>query len=295
MRQRLSAALAVLACLCLLGRTDVRPYAPVHALAAAPSRIISLVPAVTEMIYAIGAGPEVVGVSSFDHFPADVEKLPRVGGLIDPDVEKILTLRPDLVVVYGAKSELAGRLARAGIATLPYETGNLATVTATIKALGSRLGRTAQADAEIARIERGLEAVRTRVAGMPRVTTLLIFSREPGGLRGVYASGGVGFLHDLITIAGGTDVFSDVKRESVQISAEQILARAPEAIIELYGTMMPRQLAAERGIWSQLPSVPAVKNNRIIQLSNEWITIPGPRVVDAARVLAEALHPAGRR
>jgi iron complex transport system substrate-binding protein len=199
------------------------------------------------------------------------------------------------VVVYGAKSELAGRLARAGIATLPYETGNLATVTATIKALGSRLGRTAQADAEIARIERGLEAVRTRVAGMPRVTTLLIFSREPGGLRGVYASGGVGFLHDLITIAGGTDVFSDVKRESVQISAEQILARAPEAIIELYGTMMPQQLAAERGIWSQLPSVPAVKNNRIIQLSNEWITIPGPRVVDAARVLAEALHPAGRR
>jgi iron complex transport system substrate-binding protein len=295
MRQRLSAALAVLACLCLLGRTDVRPYAPVHALAAAPSRIISLVPAVTEMFYAIGAGPEVVGVSSFDHFPADVEKLPRVGGLIDPDVEKILTLRPDLVVVYGAKSELAGRLARAGIATLPYETGNLATVTATIKALGSRLGRTAQADAEVARIERGLDAVRTRVTGMPRVTTLLIFSREPGGLRGVYASGGVGFLHDLITIAGGTDVFSDVKRESVQISAEQILARAPEAIIELYGTMMPQQLAAERGIWSQLPSVPAVKNNRIIQLSNEWITIPGPRVVDAARVLAEALHPAGRR
>ncbi len=264
--------------------------------AAAPARVISLVPAVTEMLFAIGAGPQVVGVSSFDHFPAEVEKLPRLGGLIDPDVERILTLKPDLVVVYGAKSDLAGRLARASIATFPYETGNLANVTGTITALGARLGRAAQAEAEVTRIGRGLDAVRARVAGQPRYQTLLIFSREPGGLRGVYASGGVGFLHDLVTLAGGNDVFADVKQESVQISAEQILARAPEAIVELYGTMMPQQLAAERGIWSQLPSVPAVKNNRILQLSNEMVTIPGPHVVEAARLLADALHPStGRR
>jgi iron complex transport system substrate-binding protein len=69
-------------------------------------RIVSLVPAVTEMLFAIGAGPQVVGVSSYDHFPAEVEALPKVGALVDPDTERILSLRPDLVVVYGSQSDV---------------------------------------------------------------------------------------------------------------------------------------------------------------------------------------------
>ncbi|OYW04320.1 MAG: hypothetical protein B7X11_03090, partial [Acidobacteria bacterium 37-65-4] len=172
---------------------------------AAPIRIVSIVPAVTEMLFAIGAGPQVVGVSSFDHFPAEVETRTRVGGLIDPDVERILTLSPDLVIVYGARSDLAARMARAKIPTFTYETGDLANVTATIRRLGARVGRAKAADTEAARIERELDAIRKRVAGQPRYRTLLIFGREPGSLRGVYASGGVGFLHDLLEIAGGDD------------------------------------------------------------------------------------------
>jgi iron complex transport system substrate-binding protein len=259
--------------------------------AAAPLRIVSIVPAVTEMLFAIGAGPQVVGVSSFDHFPAAVEAVPRVGGLIDPDVEHILKLAPDLVIVYGAKSDLAARLSRAKIATYAYESGNLANVTATIRALGDRLGRKAEAEAEATRIERGLAAIRARVAGQPRYRTLLIFGREPGNLRGIYASGGYGFLHDLLEVAGGDDVFADVKRENVQVSTEQMLARAPEAIIELHEARTPQFLAAERGVWSQLPGLPAVKNNRVYLLSSEMLTIPGPRVVDAAKMMADALHP----
>lgn len=259
--------------------------------AAAPMRVVSVVPAVTEMLFAIGAGPQVVGVSSFDHFPVEVEKLPRVGGLIDPDVERILTLAPDLVIVYGAKSDLAARLSRAKIATFPYESGTLANVTGTMRALGERLGRQAGANAEATRIERGLAAIRARVAGLPRVRTLLIFGRERGSLRGVYASGGVGFLHDLLDIAGGDDVFAEVKRENVQVSAEQMLARAPEAIVELHGAMTPQLLAIERRVWTQLPGLPAVKNHRVYLLADEMLTIPGPRVVEAAKMMADALHP----
>ena len=81
--------------------------------AKAPSRIISLVPAVTEMLFAVGAGPRVVGVSSFDHFPKEVERLPRVGALLDPDVERILSLRPDLVVVYRSQTDVLAQLGRA--------------------------------------------------------------------------------------------------------------------------------------------------------------------------------------
>ena len=259
---------------------------------AAPMRIVSIVPAVTEMLFAIGAGPQVVGVSSFDHFPAEVERLTRVGGLIDPDVERILTLSPDLVIVYGARSDLAARLARARIPTFPYEIGDLANVTATIRSLGTQVGRAQAAEAEAARIERELDAIHQRVAGQPRYRTLLVFGREPGSLRGVYASGGVGFLHDLLEIAGGDDVFADVQRENVQIGTEQILARAPEAVIELHDTMTPQRLASERRVWSALPGLPAVKNHRVYLLANELLTIPGPRVVEAARMMAEALHPA---
>ena len=274
-------AAVVAACVALLG---VMP-------SAAPVRIISIVPAVTEMLFAIGAGPQVVGVSSFDHFPAEVETRTRVGGLLDPNVERMLTLKPDLVIVYGAKSDLAARLSRANIATYAYETGGLANVTGTIRALGDRLGRKAEAEMEATRIERGLDAIRTRVAGQPRYRTLLIFGREPGSLRGVYASGGVGYLHDLLDISGGDDVFADVKRENIQISAEQMLARAPEAIIELHGARTPEVLAAERKVWSQLPGLPAVKNQRVYLLASEMLTIPGPRVVEAAKMVADALHP----
>lgn len=263
--------------------------------AAAPVRIISLVPAVTEMIYAIGAGPQMIGVSSYDHYPAAVEKLPKLGGLVDPDVERILALRPDLVIVYGAKNELNGRLARAGIATFPYDLGDLANVTTTMKALGERLGHAREAGAEIARIESGLNAIRARVASQPRIRTMLIFGREPGSLRGVYAAGGVGFLHDLLTVAGGDDVFADVKRENIQIGTEQILIKAPEAVIELYDSLTPQQLAKERAVWSQLPSLPAVKNNRIHLLASETLTIPGPRIVEAAQLIADALHPAVKK
>jgi iron complex transport system substrate-binding protein len=286
-RIRVAAGALTAACLLLVGSTA----AP----AAAPRRIISLVPAVTEMLYAIGAGPEVVGVSSFDHFPAAVETLPRLGGLVDPDVERILTLSPDLVVVYGAKSDVAARLSRAHIATFAYELGDLANVTRTIRALGTRLGRTAEAEAEASRIERRLDAVRARVAGLPRSRTLLIFGREPGSLRGVYASGGVGFHHDLVGVAGGDDVFADVKHENVQISTEQILARAPDAIIELHDMLTTESLARERDVWSQLPSVPAVRNNRVFLLSGALLTVPGPRVADVAEMFANALHPAVKR
>lgn len=276
------ALVCVVLCIPLAGRAEPQ---------ATPSRVISIVPAVTEMLFAIGAGPQVVGVSSFDHFPAETESRPRVGGLIDPNVERILTLKPDLVIVYGAKSDLAERMARAKIPTFAYENGNLANVTVTIRALGDRLGRKTEAEAEATRIERGLAAIRARVAGQPRYRTLLIFGREPGSLRGIYASGGIGFLHDLLEIAGGDDVFADVKRENVQISSEQVLARAPEAIIELHGPRTPQVLETERKVWSQLPSLPAVKNQRVFLLANELLTIPGPRVVDAAKMMADALHP----
>ena len=165
-------------------------------------RIVSIVPAVTEMLFAIGAGPKVVAVSSFDTWPPEVASLPKVGALLDPDIEQIIRLRPDLVIVYGTESELRTKLGRAGIRTFPYVMGGLANLTKTMRDLGREVGMTAEAEQAAAAIEARLDAIRQRVAGRPRPRTLLVFGREPGALRAIDASGGIGFLSDIVELGG---------------------------------------------------------------------------------------------
>jgi ABC-type Fe3+-hydroxamate transport system substrate-binding protein len=130
--QKLTAFVAVALAAFLLDA----PLAQSRDTGSAPQRIVSLVPAVTEMLFAIGAGPHVVAVSSYDEFPAEVKALPKVGALLDPDTERILALRPDLVVVYGSQSELETQLARARLRTFSYRHGGITTTLDTIRDVG---------------------------------------------------------------------------------------------------------------------------------------------------------------
>lgn len=266
--------------------------------ASSQARIVSLVPSVTEMLFAIGAGPDVVAVSSFDRFPPEVQDLPRVGALVDPDFERILSLRPTLVVVYGSQEDLVARLASADIPVYQYvhdtEDG-LADVTRSMRALGARLGRREAAEHQADRIEQELEAIRRRVAGRTRPGTAVVFGREPGALRGVYVSGGVGFLHDILEAAGGRNVFADIRREGVQASAEMLLVRRPEVIIELRTTPSAGTLEEELAVWSRLAAVPAVRTGRIHILTDPAMAVPGPRIVEAVRAFARILHGDERR
>jgi iron complex transport system substrate-binding protein len=259
--------------------------------AAAPQRIVSLVPSVTEMLFAIGAGPRVVGVSSYDHEPPAVERLPRVGALMDPDLERILSLRPDLVAIYGSQTELATQLERAGIRTFPYRHGGVQDVFVSLRSLGDAVGRRAEAEDVVERIEGELAAVRAKTKGGPHPRVLLVFGREPLSLRGIYASGGTGFLHDLIGIAGGVNVFADIPRESVQVTTELILARAPEVILEVRADPMPtEEVAREKAVWKALAGVPAVRSGRVDILIGSELVVPGPRLGRAAERLAAAIH-----
>ena len=258
-----------------------------------PQRIISLVPATTEMLFVMGAGGRIAGVSNYDRFPPDVARLPKVGGLLDPDVERLLSLKPDLVIVYDTQTDLKRQLERARIPMFGYVHRDLADITVTMRALGARIGMKAAADAAAARIEQQLAAIRARVANRPRPKTLLIFGREPGALRRVDASAGYGFLHDLLELAGGSDVLGDLKKQSIDMSTEMIISRAPEVILELhYGdSLKPERFDAERRVWNALPSVPAVRNNRVFLLGGDEFVVPGPRIVIAADRFARALHP----
>lgn len=270
----------------------------VAALAAQPARasrrIVSLVPNVTEMVYAIGAGSRMVGVSSYDTYPPEVKTLPGVGALLDPNLERILSLKPDLVVIYGSQDDLKQQLTRAGIAVFAYRHAGLERITSTIRELGAQLDERAAAEALALRIEHGIDDVRRRVSGRPRPRTMLVFGRERLALRGMYVSGGIGFIHDMLNAAGGENVFADVATESVQATTEQIIARRPDAIIEARAANSAFPIGerdAERRAWNALGSVPAVRNGRVYFLFDDRIVIPGPRIVEGTLAIARALHP----
>lgn len=257
---------------------------------ARPQRIISLIPAVTEMLFAIGAGDQVVGVSSFDTFPAEVEKRPKVGGLFDPNFERILSLRPDLVITYGSQDELTQRLKGANIPWFSYRHGGLGDITSTIRALGARTGHDARAQAIASQIEADLAAVKAGSAGKTRPRTLIVFGREEGSLRGLFVSGGVGFLHDLLVLAGGENVMADVAREGLQLSSEQLLVRAPDVVIELRNgqAWSPERRARELAVWREA-RIPASRNGRVHLLADPSLVIPGPRVAQAARAIGDVV------
>ena len=264
--------------------------APLTSAQAPPQRIVSIIPSVTEMLFAMGAGARVVGVGNFDRFPPEALTRPKVGGLIDPDTEKILSLKPDLIVVYGTQTDLRNQMDRAHVPMFLYEHAGLPDITTTIRALGQRVGSGTAANALADRIEASIADTRRRVAGKPRPRTLLVFGRDAETLRGVYASGGIGFLHDMLEAAGGTNVFADVKRQSVQATTELILARAPDVIVEV-GVDTASAQARNLRAWDTLGSVPAVRSHRIYVLRGDDLMNPGPRVAQAIRRIAEVLHP----
>lgn len=247
-------------------------------------------PAVTEMLYAIGAGDQVVAVSSFDRYPPAVEKLPKVGALLDPNTERMLSLKPDMVVIYGSQSDLQAQLARTGTRTFIYRHGGLRDALAAIEAIGSATGHASRAATVVQRIRGELAAVAERVKDRPKPRTLLVFGREPGTLRSLYASGGVGFLDDLLGMAGARNVFEDVKRESVQPSQETLLARAPDVIVELHPSSGLDAANVGR-IWAPLASIPAVRTGRVHALTGAHLVVAGPRLGAAAEALARAVHP----
>lgn len=245
------------------------------------------------MLFAIGAGSQVIAVSTYDNFPPEAKALQRVGALLDPDVERILMLRPDLVLTYGSQDALDAQLGAAGIRTFSYRHGGIAAIFEAMRQLGVDTGHAPGATRAINSLQRQLEAVQARVRGRARPRVLLVFGREPRSLQQLYASGSVGFLHELLGLAGGTNVFADVPRESVQPSRETLLVRAPDVILEIHASrpVTAAEAAHERAAWSSLASIPAIRDRRLHFLNGHYLVIPGPRVGLVAEAFARALHP----
>jgi iron complex transport system substrate-binding protein len=274
---------AVWATLLLLAMAGCAP-APGGAAGGPPARVVSLAPSLTEILWALGAGERVVGVCAQCDYPPAVAALPRVGGYLAPSVEAVIAARPDLVVVVPSPGnrEAVRALDRAGVQVLVVHDRTLDDFRASVRTIAGALGLAAAGERLVTEIDRGLAAVRARVAGVPARRVLLVVGHSP------LVVAGAGTLQDeLVTIAGGTNVAADVGQAWPQISPELVVARAPEVIVDAgMGTE-----AGGHDLFAALTTVPAVRDHRVVRIAGDALFRAGPRVVEAARALARAIHP----
>ena len=255
-----------------------------------PARIISLVPNVSETLFALGVGDRVVAVSDYDRYPAEVFDKKRVGALLNPSVEKIFELDPDLVITYATQTHLRQRLRQAGIRDYPYVLGSIDDMLASIE----ELAQVVHAQAAGRRLTQGIRDTLAEIQSDPlphRPRVLLAHSRNPGDLRSFFSPGSTIFYHELIQLAGGANLFGDVARDSIQPSMEEILRRQPEVIIELVpSTKNAAQLARRKRDWDALGAVRAVADDRVYVIAEDYMLVLGPRLDKAARLFAEVLR-----
>lgn len=261
-----------------------------------PRRIVSAAPSITEMLYALGLGEKVVGVTTFCHYPPEVRDKPKIGSYIRPNMETILAMKPDLVVVLREHGSLVGRLRRAGLPVQALEHNSLAGIYASLRQLGARAGVAAMAEQRVGEIVAALEKIRARGASLPSRGVMFVVGRTPGTIQDLVVVGRGGFLNELIRLAGGRNTFEDALSFYPRVPREEVYARRPEVLIDM-GDMgqtdgvTEEQKRAVAELWKQMPLLPAVQSRRVYGVANDVFMVPGPRVAEAARLLFEMIHP----
>ncbi len=251
-----------------------------------PSRIVSLVPVATEIVYSLGEGNRLVGRTRFDDYPPAVLDVPSVGDAIRPSIEAVLLRRPDLVIVIGGADNASAvrELERLGVPFMVVVFNSLSDLDRNVMRLGALLARPDAARALSASMREGLEEVRNSVRGLNRPLVYYDIGYPPA-----ITAGAGSYINELIWIAGGRNAFSDLAAPSPSVSLESIVARDPDLI--LYP--MSEDLANTTPAWQRpgWEALRAVREGQIRGVDAGLVHRLGPRVVEAARMLARVMHP----
>ena len=266
-----------------LGRTVV--------LSAPARRVVSLNPSATESLFGIGAGSQVAGVTSYCTWPAEATRLPRVGGYTSESIslERILTLKPDLVVTGGpVHLSIRRSLEGLGLAVYVFEPSSVESTLESMGNLGALTGNSAQAARLEGELRRGLAEIANRVAAVSPASRVRVFWEvysEP-----LMTCGSASFLNDLIVRAGGVNVFGDLPAAWSVVSSEEAVRRSPQIILAAddHGPAFSAADLARRPGWA---SMPAVRDGRIRFLPADPVNRTGPRLVEGTLSIARALYP----
>ncbi|HXG71025.1 MAG TPA: helical backbone metal receptor [Gemmatimonadaceae bacterium] len=247
-----------------------------------PARIVSLNPATTEILFALGAGNRLIGRTKYDLWPDSARLIPALGDGLRPNVEAVLGTRPDLVVLYASEDNrgAAGRLRAAGVSTLSIKIDSIAEFRRGVHMLGAVLGDQGRARSVVDSVDRTLARVRAATAGLSKPTVFWHVWDAP-----LITIGAGSFMNELVEIAGGRNVYADLPAPSPTVSLEDVSKRNPDFI--LAGPIGAAQLAAD----PRWRIVAASRAGRVLTVDTLLVARPSVRLGEAALSLANLLHP----
>jgi iron complex transport system substrate-binding protein len=276
---------------------------PLYALACVaqtnPQRIVSTAPSITETLFALGVGDRVVGVSQFCTYPAEVQKLPKVGSYVKPDVEAIARLAPDLVILQQNSSDVTERLNALHITFIRVPNRTLEDVFTDVQLIGKAAGVPERSATLIAQIKGSLDAIQFKAKAMPSPRVVVIVDRQQGTLNNLIAVGPNNYVNQVLEIAGGTNVLArDGIPQYPRISLETVLRENPDVIIDLSGTQETEEArrasrAATLALWAQYRDLAAVRSGHVYAGTTNSLVVPGPRTPIAAQRLFDFVHGIG--
>jgi iron complex transport system substrate-binding protein len=266
------------------------------AAAAPPQRIISTAPSITEMLYAVGLGDRVVGVTTYCRLPPEARSKPKIGTYTEPNLERIASFRPDLVVIQKNPINLAAKLAALKLNVLEVSHDTVDEVYVSMQRIADAGGLSARGHEVTDKMRRQLAEIGKRTATVPRRRMMFVIGRSPNAIEDIIAVGRASYLNGIIEIAGGANIFQDAIAPYPKVGMEDILARNPEVIVDM-GDMSQTEGVSEEhkrevvALWGRFDSLAAVREHHVFAIASDMFTVPGPRMVDAARAFAHMLHP----
>jgi iron complex transport system substrate-binding protein len=258
------------------------------ALKAPAQRVVSLAPDLTELVYAAGAGDTMVGTSAYSDYPVAAKKLPHIGDAFRVDIERLLALRPDLVLAWqgGTPVAVIEHLRMLKLPVLVIGTRQLADIAANLELIGIATGHLQTAQAAARNFRTDLEILRSKYAERPPVRVFYEISATP-----LYTIGGRQLISRMIELCGGRNVFSDLRPLAAEVSLESVLARNPQAVV----TGDSPEAAADLQQWQHWPQLSAVQNQSLFSISGDLLDRATPRVLAGGQQLCKDLETTRRR
>ncbi|MFU8795240.1 MAG: ABC transporter substrate-binding protein [Dethiobacteria bacterium] len=254
-----------------------------------PDKIISLSPSNTEVVFALGLADRLVGVTEYCNYPAEAQEKEIVGGFSTPNLERIVELEPGLVIASTIHVEEVPRMEELGISVLVVESANLIELYSSISLVAEVTGVTANGEALIASMQERIQAVEAIVSQVPEEERVKVYYEvysDP-----LMSAGRNAFINEIISLAGGVNIFGDIDESYPQISAEVVAERQPDIILypDYHGTAdFVIEAMTTRPGWENMP---AVLNNQVYGISDDSFARPGPRVVEAIEEAARIFYP----
>jgi len=258
-------------------------------------RIISMAPSVTEMLFALGLGDRLVGVTQYCDYPPEALEKAQVGGFHNPNYEALMAQRPDLVVMLDSEAQSRQVFDRLGVDTLLTYHKSIDGILDSIESLGAAFGARARAEEITSDIRARLKRIERKTAGRARPTVMFSIDRTvgTGRLEDVYIAGCDGHIDRIIELAGGRNVYQQGAARFPVVSREGMINMNPQVIVDLVGGLSVREVSNEEvaADWVQLVEVDAVRQGKVFVLDDDYAFVPGPRFILLVEKLARLIHP----